>query len=407
MHRHDRGEMTPAFLSLCLIGFGAHFGVALIQIGFIGCVILGFRYKTLTRVDRRLIALVCLFGVMALSHSLLGQEPLASADYLLRWRYLLLLPLVPILLKPPEVHRLLGAFVVLTGISALYGIAQVIFGSPGWLGFLHPEGTIEPLWRYVWSPDQNRWIRDGLKATGTIHNIAAFAHTTMLVMLWPLASGLLSRDRVPPWQILAGLLALAALSLSGARAAWLGFGAGTMVLILCRWQLKWFRATIFSLLLLIGGLGVGLLTHPGLQKTAGSLTGRASIWTHCLQTAKEAGPYGLGYGTHAGYSKRVYPRTPGLEKTVRTWCHHLPLSLAVEAPFSLIPAALLMILLVFMLTGSQTGALEGYALACIVAFWTIAQLHDPHFQREFFPIAMLMIGCGLVNKEAPSGTDGR
>ena len=41
MHRHDRGKMTPAFLSLCLIGFGAHFGVALIQIGFIGCVILG------------------------------------------------------------------------------------------------------------------------------------------------------------------------------------------------------------------------------------------------------------------------------------------------------------------------------------------------------------------------------
>ena len=143
----------------------------------------------------------------------------------------------------------------------------------------------------------------------------------MLVMLWPSPQVCWSH-RVPPWQILAGLLALAALSLSGARAAWLGFGAGTMVLILCRWQLKWLRATIFSLLLLIGGLGVGLLTHPGLQKTAGSLTGRASIWTHCLQTAKEAGPYGLGYGTHAGYSKRVYPRTRG--SAVRTWCHHLP-----------------------------------------------------------------------------------
>ena len=96
----------------------------------------------------------------------------------------------------------------------------------------------------------------------------------------------------------------------------------------------------------------------------------------------------------------------GPEKTVRTWCHHLPLSLAVEAPLSLIPAALLMILLSHAYS-SQMGALEGYALACTVGYSTIVQLSRSPLPEGNFQLRDAWRSVVLINKEAPSGTDGR
>ncbi|MBM65893.1 MAG: hypothetical protein CMH55_06645 [Myxococcales bacterium] len=355
--------------------------------------------------DRSLLWLILAFGLLALGHSLFGRQPAAEADYLFRWRYLLLLPFVPAMLDADESKRLLSGLLVLTGLSGLYGIAQVLTDSPGWLGFLHPEGTVRPLWRYVWSPEQNQWVRDGLKATGTIHNIAAFAHGTVLILLWPLASGLLDAKRVRPWQVLAALLALAGLTLSGARAAWLGLGGGLLILVCCRWRPLWIRSLSLVLAAFIGTMGLGLVASPSLQKAAGSLTGRAQIWSHCLETTGDTLPKGLGFGGHAQYAEQVYSQTPELAGKVETWCHHLPLSLAVEAPLTLIPALLLMVFLILTLTRDPPGPLQGYALACVIAFWGIAQLHDPHFQREFFPLAMLVIGCGLRPKEGSDDTD--
>ena len=405
MPLHDRPRMKPHFFALSLIGLGAFFGVALIQIGFLAALGMVAGAQRWRHVDRRLLAIVFLFGGLAMSHSVFGQEPVAAPDYLLRWRYLLLLPLVPALMSPMTAQRLLGGFVLLAGLSGLYGVAQVMTESPGWLGFLHPEGSVKPLWRYAWSPENQRWMRAGIKATGTIHNIAAFAHVTMLILLWPLAYGLLSRRRIPAWHLLAGLLALAGLSLSGARAAWLGLGAGAFVLIVCRWRPRWLRAVTFALVLVIGGLGVSLLKSPVLQQKAGSLTGRTQIWDQCLKTTTQTGLMGLGYGAHAGYASKIYPQTPGLETKVKTWCHHVPLSLVVEAPLTIIPAAMLLVFLLLALTRSDPRPLQGFALASILAFWTISQLHDPHFQREFFPFAMLLIGCGLIRREVTNESD--
>ena len=127
-----------------------------------------------------------------------------------------------------------------------------------------------------------------------------------------------------------------------------------------------------------------------------ALAGRKAIWGQCVTTLNQSFPKGLGYGNHPARATATYDEIPGLEKAMRTWCHNLQLSLAVEAPALVLALIVLLILLIRRLTAAdEPDAQTAFSLAALIAFVAIGQVHDPHFQREFFPLALLIIGLGL------------
>ena len=229
-----------------------------------------------------------------------------------------------------------------------------------------------------------------------IHNIPAFAHTTALVLLWPAAVWIVGRRRLQPWMIAACILALAGLAGSGSRGGPMALIVGVGALVGLRLFWPWRRTLALSAVLGLIIVGSSFVWMTGQAREGDNLAGRDAIWAQCKVTLAETFPAGLGYGNHPARAEATYDAHPELKNAMRTWCHNMPFSLAVEAPACLLALLILLLLLIRRLTEAEEPDTEtAFSLAALIAFMAIAQVHDPHFQREFFPLAMLIIALGL------------
>jgi Ca2+/Na+ antiporter len=339
-----------AYAGVLLIALGAHLGVALIQIGFV-VLLAGFmRPKAWKSSDKPLAVALLAFAAAALFHNVIGTLGFSNWGYALHWRYAFILLVVPVLLSAQQRRSSLDALLLLSGIS------------------------------------------------GLISNVPAFAYSCALVLLWPAAEWLIGRKRLPGWKLAACLFSLLGIVVSGSRGAWLGLGAGLLMLTIIRFLPRWRSQLALAGLgaIVLAGTAAVFVVSPATK--TGGLAGRNAIWAQCKETLVETFPRGLGYGNHPKRAEVIPPKTVPLKPTMKTWCYNLPLSLAVEAPATLLALAWLLLLLI------RRCAMESErtALACaaILGFAAVGMVHDPHFQREFFPLAMLLIALGIEPPKA-------
>jgi hypothetical protein len=380
-----------AYAGVLLIALGAHLGVSLIQIGFVVLLADFLGQKAWKRSDKALALALVGFAAAALFHNAIGTLGFSNWGYALRWRFVFILLFVPLLLSAQQRRSSLDALLLLTGISGLYGMAQFGFNHAGWLNVL--PGIEAPDIRRFGEVLKGTFWHGRHYATGLIHNIPAFAHSSALVLLWPAAEWLIGGKRLPKWKVAACLFALLGIAASGSRGAWLGLITGLLMLTIIRYLPRWRTQLALAGLAAIFVCGTAAVVMVSTSANSAGLAGRDAIWKQCRQTLGETFPQGLGYGNHPKRAQASYPKILPLKRAVQTWCHNLPLSLAVEAPAALLALALLLLLLIRRCAGD--GERAALACAAILAFGAIGMVHDPHFQREFFPLALLLIALGI------------
>ena len=385
------------FASTLLMALGVHFGVTLIEISFGFLVVAFLRERGWERVDRKMAFALAAFGILCLLHNAIGVLPTENWAYMLRWRFAFLLVFIPPLLDYAQRKRVMDLLLGLTCVSGLYGLIQVFADLSGWLDLLTDGEKDNSLgWANVVLSDL--FVKQRL-ASGLIDNIASFSHTTSLVLLWPVSLSVFEKRLPRAWEVVALVFGLGGLYMSGARAVWLALAVGVATIFLAKVMVARFRTFMFSLLAMVSIAGSALVIFPQLQEHAGHLAGRDKIWKQCRSVAVDSFPRGLGYGNYTTYSTMNYPKTLGMENFEKTWCHNVLLSMAAEAPLALVAFVILMCVLVGGLCTQKQTVFSLQAAAALVAFAVLGQFHDPHFQREFFPLSMLVMSLGLGKQQ--------
>jgi O-antigen ligase len=208
--------------------------------------------------------------------------------------------------------RALRWLLVVVGLAALVGIAQVTFCA---------ELT-------GWTPVLGRIAGKCHRAHGFFSIYMTLAGVLNVVLLAALP-GLLAR-RPPAWAAVAWAVALGGLALTYVRGAWLGFAAGVVVLVAAVRRYRF---------VLVGALVVAVLVLmllPGVRGRARSIVDprdptaseRLHMWRSGLAIARDHPLTGVG----PGQVRRVYPdyAAPEVVHKRRGHLHSTPIQLLVE-----------------------------------------------------------------------------
>jgi hypothetical protein len=390
-----------ALFAVAAVGVGAQFGAAAMHLGVLITVV-AVLYRRAFRAPAVIWWAVLAVIASALLHGLIGREPL-HLSYATFPRYLLLLPLVAALVQrtpAATVERALAAVALIACLSALYGAVQVTYRTPGFLIDWHP-GKAGLTWNHRSSTDLLTFAPEGLRATGMVHHVLAFAHIGCMVSLAGLSLavfGTRTKARIA-WSVVA-IAGVGSVVLSGGRAGLLGWLIGALLIGAVRVlgaRTRW-RAAVVGLGLLGGVLAGGLTVFSAQTRGAvGNTSGRQAIWGQAQTAVAETFPRGLGYGAYPGYAARVYPQSGALKAKVKAWAHNTWLSLLAEAPLALFAWLFLIgtLIKLFFEAVDDAPALAALGLASVVAWVAISMFHDSHFQRVYAPFMFWLWGLCL------------
>ena len=254
----------------------------------------------------------------ALTSAQVGRSLFASKDLLLIALFFLL---VNVVRDADEADRLLvWLFVAMTG-AALLGLFQMATCAFE----LKPEGGWGPLSRWLERPC-HRWSFP--RASGPYSIYMTFGGALMVTLLL-LIPRLGHSGREGRWLLPSGIAMAAALALTYARNAWLGLGAGVLVLLffLRRLWVLLFLA-LFAGLLLLGPAQLTVRARSILDPHDPTAIQRFYLWESGLQIVRDYPVTGIGPGMLSrtlpryAHSESRYPRAGHV--------HNSPLQVAVE-----------------------------------------------------------------------------
>jgi O-antigen ligase len=254
-------------------------------------------------------------------------------------------------------------------------------------------------------------VPDRFGAMGFFISRLTFGHNaTVLValLLGTLAAGAVPRRRV--WAVAgAAVLGLSAVAVTFDRAAWLALGAAAVVI--AAFSSSRVRRALLPavvILVLLAGLHGGIRDRFRSSFSAGANSDRVFLWQQAVQIIREHPLAGIGFGNYPRVCNRYYDRVnPGFP--MRTWAHNLELSTLAEMG----PLGLLAVLWLFgwaavalarrciqytVYRSAEFGDSHGLALgglAALVAWLTIAQVHDVLYDNKVMYALWLALGLSL------------
>jgi len=237
-----------------------------------------------------------------------------------------------------------------------------------------------------------------------------FAGVLNIVLLATLPLLLLPRA-VPRWAPLASLVSLAGFAVTYVRGAWLGFGAGVVVLAA---SVRRHRLALFAGLVV---LSIALLLLPSVRSRARSITDpsdptsseRVLMWKSGLAMARDHLVTGVG----PAQVKRVYPlyAAPDVPNRYRGHLHNTPLQMLVERGLFGLAAWLWLYAAFFVraarvarrVTDSRDHALVMGAVSAVAGF-LVAGLFEHNFgDTEVLLVALLaMSAVFVIERDAPA-----